>query len=165
MQVISFKNSRLFKRGLWLSAAALTAFVVLPAAVDGSLTGNPLPHGVAVAALAVCWAIFFWKTQVHRVADVVVDCGDHLQVQRGSLAEDVALSKISQVTESTAVGIPRITVHLRERGRLGARIEFLPQASLWSSRSGLERMASGLTERANQARAPAGPGVRGHDCV
>ena len=32
MQVISFKNTALFKRGIWLSAAALIAFVAGPAA-------------------------------------------------------------------------------------------------------------------------------------
>jgi hypothetical protein len=156
MQVISFKNSRLFKRGLWLSAAALIAFVLLPAAVNGNLAGNPLPHVFAIGVLAGCWAIFFWKTQVPRVADEVLDCGDHLQVRRGRIAEDIAFSKISTVTESTAVGIPRITIHLRELCRFGARIEFLPQASLWSSPAGVRRVAGDLAERANQARAAPG---------
>lgn len=159
MKVISFKNSRLFKGGLWLSAAALTAFIILPAAVDGSLAANPLPPVLAVGVLAGCWAIFFWKTQVHRVADEVVDCGDHLKVRRGSLEEDIAFSRISAVSESTHVGIPRISVHLRELCRFGRRIEFLPQASLWSSPAGVQRVAGGLAERANQAKDGGGAGT------
>jgi hypothetical protein len=152
MQVISFKNSRLFKRGLWLSAAALIAFVVFPAALDGSLAANPIPHVFAVGVLIVCWAIFFWRTQVHRVAEEVVDCGDHLKVRRGRLEEDIAFSKISTAAVSTQVGIPRITIHLRELFRFGRTIEFLPQASLWSNPAGVQRVADGLAERASQAR-------------
>jgi len=152
MQVISFKNTGLFKRGVWLSAAALVAFVVLPAALDGTLLGNPIPHMVAVGALIVCGVIFLWKTQVHRVADEVADCGDHLRVRRGRLQEDIPFSKISLVEMSTHVGIHRITVRLRELTRFGTRIEFLPQASLWSNPAGVRRVASDLAERASQAR-------------
>jgi hypothetical protein len=152
MQVISFKSSRLFKRGMWLTAAALTAFVIFPAALDGSLLGNPIPHVFAVGVLVGCWAIFFWKTQVHRVADEVVDCGDRLRVVRGRIEEDIAFSKISAVDVSTHVGIPRVTVHLRELCRFGRRIEFLPQASLWSNPAGVLRVVSDLTERASQAK-------------
>lgn len=151
MQVISFKNTGLFKRGMWLSAAALIAFVVFPAALDGTLLENPIPHMVAVGALITCWVIFFWKTQIHRVADEVVDCGDHLRVRRGRVEEDILFSKISAVEMSTHVGIHRITVRLRELSRFGAKIEFLPQASLWSNPGGVRRVASGLAERASQA--------------
>jgi hypothetical protein len=151
MQVISFKNSGLFKRGMWLTAAALIAFVVLPAALDGTLLGNPIPHAFAVGVLLVCWMVFFWKTQIHRVADEVVDCGDHLKVRRGRAEEDIPFSKISLVEMSTHVRIHRITVRLRELTRFGDKIEFLPQASLWSNPAGVQRVASGLAERANQA--------------
>ena len=151
MQVISFKNTGLFKRGMWLSAAALIAFVILPAALDGSLLGNPVPHVFAVGVLALCWSVFFWRTQIHCVADEVVDCGDHLKVRRGRAEEDIAFSKISAVETSTQVGLHRITVRLRELSRFGSKIEFLPQASLWSNPGGVRRVASGLAERARQA--------------
>jgi hypothetical protein len=152
VQVISFKNTRLFKRGMWLSAAALVAFVVLPAALDGSFMGNPIPHVFAVGVLIVCWVVFFWKTQIHCVADEVMDCGDHLKVRRGRVEEDIPFSRISAVEMSTQVGIHRITVRLRELSRFGGKIEFLPQASLWSNPAGIRRVASGLAERASLAK-------------
>jgi hypothetical protein len=160
MQVISFRNTRLFRRGVWLSAAALVTFVVLPAALDGSLLGNPVPHVFAVGVLVVCWVVFFWKTQVYRVADEVLDCGDHLKVRLGRVEEDIGFARISAVEMSTQVGIPRITVRLRELGRFGGRIEFLPQASLWSNPAGVRRMASGLAERARLAKDGGGVGRR-----
>ena len=42
MQVISFKNTPLFKRGMWLSAAALLAFVAAPSVLNGALWRDPL---------------------------------------------------------------------------------------------------------------------------
>ncbi len=42
MQAISFKNISLFKRGIWLSAAALMVCVAAPSMFDGSLWKNPL---------------------------------------------------------------------------------------------------------------------------
>jgi hypothetical protein len=156
LQVISFKNSRLFKRGVWLSAAALIAFVVLPASLDGSLLGNPTPHVFTVIVLVACGVVFFWKTQIHRVADEVLDCGEHLKVRRGRVEEDILFSTIAAVEMSTHVGMHRITVRLRELGRFGAKIEFLPQASLWSNPGAVRRLASGLAERADQARAAGG---------
>ena len=86
------------------------------------------------------------------MADEVLDCGDHLRVRRGRVDEDIPFSKISAVEMSTQVGIHRLTVRLRELGRFGGRIEFLPQASLWSNPAGVRRVASGLAERANQAK-------------
>jgi hypothetical protein len=45
----------------------------------------------------------------------------------------------------------RITLRLRESTKFGRQIEFLPQASLWSNPSGVQRVAMSLAERAHQA--------------
>jgi hypothetical protein len=91
VQAISFKNTALFKRGIWLSAAALVLFVAAPSALDD--TYGELPSAIAV-------------------------------------------------------GIHRITILLRSASRLGRRIEFLPQASLWSNVGAIKQVALDLTHRA-----------------
>ena len=53
-------------------------------------------------------------------------------------------------------------MHLREPTKLGGRIEFLPQASLWSNVSAVKRLASGLTDRANQAKSARQSDTSGH---
>ena len=151
MQVISFKNTRLFKRGIWLSAAALLAFAVTPAALDGSLLQHPAAGLVPVGILGACFAYFLWQTQFHRLADEVVDCGDHLQVQKGRTREVVAFSIIADAEVSSAGGLHRITVRLRKPTKLGGRFEFLPQASLWSSPARVQRVAVDLQDRAKQS--------------
>jgi hypothetical protein len=157
MQVISFKSTALFKRGIWLTAAALMACTAAPFLLDGSLWRNPLPSLFGVGALCIVFGYFLQKTQIHRLADEVIDCDADLKVRRGRMEEMVAFSNISAAEVSTGFGIHRITVRLREPTRLGNKIEFLPQASLWSSLAKVQRLAVGLTDRASQAK---GGGVR-----
>ncbi len=152
MQVISFKSSTLFRRGMWLSAAALMAFVALPGILDGGLWREPINHLIPLGILGGFCVYFFRKMQVHRLADEVMDCGDHLKVRRGATEEIIPFSGISMASVSSGSGIHRITVHLSQPAKVGGRIEFLPQASLWSNRLAIERVASSLTDRANQAR-------------
>jgi hypothetical protein len=153
MQVISFKSTRLFKRGIWLSAAALIAFVAAPSVLDGSLRSDPASRVFALGILAAFFVYFLRKTQIHHLADEVVDHDDHLTVRRGRTEEIIHFSNIAGAEVSTGSGLHRITVRLREPTALGMRIEFLPQASLWSNLSGLKRVASSLTDRAQQAKA------------
>lgn len=150
MKAISFKNSALFKRGIWLTAAALVVFVVAPAALDGNLWRNPLPSAIAGGILCTALVYFFWKTQIHRLADEVLDCQDSLKVRRGRMEDTIPLSGISAVDVSSSGGFHRVTVRLRERSKLGGRIEFLPQASLWSNLPAIRALAEGLAERARR---------------
>ena len=151
MQVISFKNTRLFKRGIWLSAAALVAFVMAPSVLNGSLWRNPVPNWGAVCILGGFLAYFLRRTPIHRLADEVVDCEDHLKIRRGNTEAIIPFSNVSMADVSSSSGLHRITVHLHEPTKFGGQIEFLPQASLWSNLSGVKRLAAGLTDRANQA--------------
>jgi hypothetical protein len=148
MQAISFKNTRLFKRGIWLSAAALIAFVAAPSAVDGELWRNPVPSAIAIGLLCAALVYFFWRTQMHRLADEVLDCQDCLKVRRGRLEETIPLSNVSGAEVTSRGGFHRITVRLRKRSKLGQQIDFLPQASLWSNLPAIKSVALNLTERA-----------------
>jgi hypothetical protein len=148
VRAISFKNTALFKRGIWLSAGALVLFVAAPSLLDGSLRRNPLPSAIAIAILSAALIYFFWKTQMHRLADEVLDCGDHLKVRRGRIEETIPLSQVSAAEVSSTGGFHRITLRLRTPAQLGNRIEFLPQASLWSNVGAIKQVAQDLTRRA-----------------
>jgi hypothetical protein len=151
VRAISFKNTALFKRGIWLSAFALLLFVAAPAALNGNLWRNPLPSGIAIGILCAALIYFFWNTQIHRLADEVLDCGDRLKVRRGRIEETLALTQISAAEITSSGGFHRITLRLKERSKhLGDRIEFLPQASLWSNLAALKTLAQGLNERAHR---------------
>ena len=151
MLVISFKNTVLFKRGIWLSATALIACVAAPSVLDGDLRQNPGPSLFAVGVVGAFFVYFLRRTQIHRLADEVQDCGDHLKVRRGRTEEMIRFSNIAIVDVATGSGIHRITVRLLNPTKFGGQIEFLPQASLWSSVSRVKRVAADLTDRAHQA--------------
>jgi hypothetical protein len=85
---------------------------------------------------------------MHRLADEVLDCGDRLKVRRGRVEETIPLSQVSAAEVSSSGGFHRITIRLRTAARLGNRIEFLPQASLWSNLGAIKKVALDLTERA-----------------
>ena len=112
MRAISFKNTALFKRGIWLSAIALILFVGAPSVLNGNLWKNPLPSAIAIGILCAALIYFFWNTQVHRLADEVLDCGDHLKVRRGRIEETISLSQVSAVEVSSSSGFHRIALRL-----------------------------------------------------
>jgi len=152
MRIISFKNTVLFKRGIWLSAAALIACVAAPLLLEEGLWSDPLPNLFGVGALCIFFGYLLWKIQVHRLADEVIDCEDRLKVRRGRKEEIIPFLNISTVDVSTGSGIHRIIIRLRESSKLGSTIEFLPQASLWSNLPGVQRVAADLAERATLCR-------------
>jgi hypothetical protein len=156
VQTLSFKNTRLFKRGIWLSAAALLAFVAAPSVLDASLWRNPLPSAIAIGLWCAALVFFFWKTQVHRLADQVAVSDDCLKVSRGRLEDTIPMSNVSGAEVRGGGGLHRITIRLRERSKLGSQIDFLPQASLWSNLPAIKSIALSLTERAGQARRAGG---------
>ena len=151
MRAISFKNTALFKRGIWLSAIALILFVAAPSVLNGNLWRNPLPSAIAIGILCAALIYFFWNTQMHRLADEVLDCGDRLKVRRGRIEETIPLSQISAAEVTSRGGFHRISLRLKERSKLfGNRIEFLPQASLWSNLAALKGLVQDLSERAHR---------------
>ena len=149
-RVISFKNTALFKRGIWFTAAALAAFLVVPYALGGfrqNLAATLFP-----ACILVAFCVYFLrKSQIHRVADEVEDCDDHLKVRRGKTREIIPFSNISLAVVSSGGGMPRITLRLRKPTTLGNKIDFLPQASLWSSPAAIGGLAADLSKRASRA--------------
>jgi hypothetical protein len=154
-QLISFKQTTLLKRGFWLSAAALIVFLMLPSVIDGSLWQNPLPTVMALCVLIAFLGYFLWKLPIHRLADVVIDRHDHLVARRRWTQEIIPLANVAAAQVSSGLGIHRIAIRLRVPGRLGQQVEFLPQASLWSTLSGVQEVASDLGDRANGANAAA----------
>ncbi len=150
MQALSFKKSALFKRGVYLSAAAVVACVAAPLLLNRSLWTDPLPNLLGVGILTMFLVYVVLKARFHRLADQVIDCDDRLKVRRGRTEVVILLSNIVKAEVATGGGILRIALSLREPSALGGRIEFLPQASLWSNPAGVRRVAMSLTDRANQ---------------
>jgi len=151
MQVISFKDTVLYKRGFWLSAVALVAAVAAPSVVDKSIFNQPVVHIIPICILIGFWIYFLQKGRLFGIADEVVDCGDHLKVRRARTEIEIPFSSISTTEVSTMYRMHRITVHLREQTKIGKRVDFWPQASLWGNLFEVQQVAIGLADRAKRA--------------
>jgi len=151
MQLISFKNTVLLKRGVWISAATLLVYAAAPSALSGDLWRRPAVSLIPLCILAGFFAYVLWKTAFHRVADQVVDCVDHLEVRKGRTDDVISLANISAAEVSTHLRMHWITLRLRKSSTLGDRIDFLPQASLWGNLPAIQQVAARLTARARQA--------------
>jgi hypothetical protein len=151
MQVISFKDTVLYKRGFWLSAAALVAAVAAPSVVDKSIFDQPVVHVIPISILIGFLIYFLQNGRFFSIVDEVVDCGDYLRVRRARTDVKIPFSSISAAEVSTAYRMHRITVHLREQTKLGTRIDFWPQASHWGNLPAVQQVASDLADRARRA--------------
>jgi len=150
MQVLSFKNTALFKRGLWLSMATLLVFAASPFVLDGRLWRQPGASLIGVDLLVLLFGFLLWRTRFHLLADEVIDADVHVVVRRGKNMLPVLFSNIASAEVMTFSGVHRIVVRLHEATPLGQRIEFLPQASLWSNLPAVQRIAANLASRATQ---------------
>jgi hypothetical protein len=151
MQVISFKETVLYKRGFWLSAAALIAAVAAPSVVDRSIFNDPVVHIAPVCILIGLSIYFLQNGRFFTIADKVVDCGDYLQVRRGRAQVDISLAIVSAAEVSTTYRMQRITLYLREQTKLGSKVDFWPQASRWGNLFAVQQIAMDLTDRARRA--------------
>jgi hypothetical protein len=150
MQVISFKNTALFKRGIWLSMATLVVFALSPFLLDGRLWRQPVSSLIGVDLLILVFGLLLWRTRFHLLVDEVIDADVHLVVTRGKKMLLVLFSNVASAEVMTFSGVHRIVVRLHEATPLGRRVEFLPQASLWSNLPAVQRIASSLANRASQ---------------
>jgi hypothetical protein len=152
MRVISYRNSAFLKLAIWFGTAGLAVAVATPFVLQGGAS-DELPARVAgLCALAGLFAFALAKTRIHGLADVVIDCGDYLEVRRGQLRENVPFAKIRSVEGKSLGIVSRLTIRLEAPTRFGEQIEFLPEEHLWASPGDLKRLAQALTARATRAR-------------
>jgi hypothetical protein len=131
--------------------AALLIFAASPFLLDGRLWREPASSLVGVDLLVVLFTFLLWRTRFPWLCDQVIDAERHLVVGRGATLLIVLFSNIASVEVVSFSGVHRVVVRLHEATPLGRRIEFLPQASLWSNLSAVQRMAAALANRGSQS--------------
>jgi hypothetical protein len=89
---------------------------------------------------------------VWDLADEVWDGGDHLVVKIGIDSETVPLSNIMNVSASTLVNPPRITLRLMNPGRFGQEISFSPPRNSIFNPFARNPVADDLIERVHRAK-------------
>jgi len=127
----------------------LGVFVVL-VSWSGGVKQAPMLLAVPLVMTAVGFLIM--KQLVWSLADEVFDCGDFLLIRNGDEEERVPLSNIMNVSASTYVNPPRITLRLAHPGKFGDEIAFSPVRSFTLNPFARNEVAEDLIVRVDRAR-------------
>jgi len=152
MKKISGQSTFYYKRVLPVLLLGLPVFFVY-VGLFASRERLPLPALLPVLLL-VPFVYLLMRKLVWDLADEVWDGGDHLVVKIGGESETVPLSNIMNVSASTLVNPPRITLRLVNPGRFGREISFSPPRNSLFNPFARNSVADELIERVHRARPP-----------
>ena len=131
---------------------------VFPVAWGGSLffiigvVVSDRPFFLLVPVLMLLIGFFIMKQFFWELADVVYDHGAYLLVRRNGIEARIMFSNIMNVSSSTFVKPPWVTIRLVEPCALGVNISFLPKSSFSLNPFAKNEVAESLIERAFSAR-------------
>ena len=150
MKQLSSRRAWFYKRVfpvLWFGVLGVVGTGML---VSGAATRQPgMLIGPCVMAVI---GFVLMKQLIWDLVDEVFDAGDYLVVRNGGQEEHVALSNIMNVSATTMMNPPRITLRLVTPGKFGPEISFSPVVSLGFSLRRRSAVADDLIERAYRAR-------------
>jgi hypothetical protein len=150
MKKISGRSTFYYKRVLPVMLFGLPVFFLY---VTFSVPHGPPPL-LGLLPMLVLVPIFYLMLRklVWDLADEVWDGGDHLVVKIGTDSETVPLSNIMNVSASTLVNPPRITLRLVNPGRFGQEISFSPPRNSIFNPFARNAVADDLIERVHLAK-------------
>ena len=102
--------------------------------------------------LLIPFFFLIMRKLVWDLADEVWDGGDHLVVKIGDQSESVPLANIMNVSASTLVNPPRVTLRLVNPGRFGQEISFSPLRNSVLNPFARNAVADDLIERVHRAK-------------
>jgi len=98
------------------------------------------------------FGFFMMKNLLWDLVDEVYDCGDFLLIRNHGDEENVALSNIMNVSATTAVNPPCITLKLVTPGKFGQEIAFSPVTQFTLNPFAKNQIVEDLIVRVDQAR-------------
>ncbi len=80
--------------------------------------------------IMACFGFFMMRVMYWDLMDEVRDCGSYLLIKKGAIEEKVFFSDVINIRPSTFFSNPpRITLELKNAGKLGSEIAFYPMGS------------------------------------
>jgi hypothetical protein len=151
MTKISSKSTFFYKRIfpiLWFGfIAVFVAITIISGVVAKSIMFLIMPLFMIIIGVIVM------KKLVWDLADEVYDCGDTLLVRSRGGEQRVALSNIMNVSATTYMNPPRVTLRLVSGGRMGREISFTPAAAFTLNPFAKNQVVEDLIVRVDRARA------------
>jgi hypothetical protein len=150
MKRISSKFTFFLKRLFPLVWFGFLTFFVAVSVISGAIRKNPV-FLIGPATMAA-FGYFLMRKLVWDLVDEVYDCGDFLLVRNGGGEERIQLSNIINVSASTLVNPPRITLRLANPGKFGYEIAFSPVTNFTLNPFAKSLVAEELIVRVDSAR-------------
>lgn len=110
------------------------------------------PVFLAVPCVMAVFGFFLFRKLLWGMADEVLDGGDRLVVRFGRDVENIPLSNIMNVSATTMVNPPRITLRLVDACRFGQEIAFSPVRRFTLNPFARNEIADDLIVRVDAAR-------------
>jgi len=147
-RVISRKSTRVYKRALWASPAAV--FLVL--GLTDWLLDRPHVYidQISAGLLAALYLYCLRKmTRFHIFADEVIDCGGHLQITKGGMQAIVPLTAIAGASLSPGPSLmSSVIIEFIQPTEIGKQIEFLTEDQSKTDFTEARAIAEDLNARA-----------------
>ena len=125
MTKISSKSTFIYKR---LLPVFWFGFLGVFVAVSLIMGAGQAPLQLVIGPIAIAIVgFFFFRRFVWDLADEMMDGRDHLLVKLRGVEERIPLSNIMNVSVSSYVNPPRVSLRLVNSGNLGSEIVFAPQ--------------------------------------
>jgi hypothetical protein len=150
MKKISSGSTAFYKRGfplLWFGFLAAFVFMIL---TSGAVGKDPLLLAMPCFMVIVGWVVM--KRFIWDLADEVQDGGDFLLVRYKGREERIDLANIMNVSVSTNVNPPRITLRLVNPASFGRELVFSPVSGFTLDPLARNTIADDLIERVDRAR-------------
>lgn len=110
------------------------------------------PAFLVVPVLMAVFGVFFMRKLLWDLLDEVYDCGDSLLVKNGGQEELIPLANIMNVSDSSLMNPPRVTLRLVTPSRFGSMLTFSPAGRRTVNPLAKNKIAEDLIVRVDQAR-------------
>jgi hypothetical protein len=98
------------------------------------------------------FGFFLFKGLVWGLMDEVYDCGDHLLIRNRGEEDSVRLADVVNVSSTSFVNPPRITLRLAVSSKFGTDVSFSPPRPLFYNPFAANPIAEDLMMRVDKAR-------------
>ena len=114
--------------------------------------GADLAFDLVLLAFICGWsAIFYWRL-VWGVMDTVHVSGDAFVVRGKGMEVRVPMKDVTNIDQTRVGNMYRVTLRLRQPGKLGAEVAFLPQRTLRLNPFARLKLVDTLVQRVDRAR-------------
>lgn len=150
MQRISSRYTFFYKKIFPIFWFGFLAFFIFQTVSNGAFQKSPI--SLVVPCLMAIFGFVIFKKLLWELADEVYDDGDYLLVRNNGQEEMLRLSDIMNVSATTNMNPPRITLRLIESGKFGAEVSFFPTTAFTLNPFAKNPVAEDLIVRVDKAR-------------